>query len=500
MAVAAPPHFRDASDFPRAREVFTRAGYAEDGIRQALGVTEILWVRPVDIPLHLRRTRAATPLDTLIRLFFLGEPVDVAAARRAVEPMALERWAEASLVELEGDRVAPRVKALPNEGLLFVADMPARIREAGADDFVMGFSKSSQIIGRTMVPTRGRRALDLGTGSGALALLASPRYEQVHATDKNPRAVGFAEFNVRLNAAGNVACVAGDLFEPVAGHRFDMIISNPPYVIAPRTRYLFRDSGVRGDEFCRALARLAATYLEEGGYCQFMANWAHRAGQPWEEVMASWFEGTGCDVIVWGAETQDAPSYATNWIQQTEADKLDQLGPLFDQWMSYYEAEGIEEITYGLISMRRASGHANRIRFVKVPKNFAAPGGEHVLRRFVLEDYLATIADDRQLLDERFRLSPDLRLEQHYVPKETGLAAVSTLLHLARDPAYYSMQADPTVATLVISHRGERQLRDVLEEMARNMGMPFDEVAPGGLPVVRRLVENGYLLPRSVPD
>jgi methylase of polypeptide subunit release factors len=500
MTAAAPPHFRDASDFPRAREVFARAGYTEDGLRTALAITEILWVLPVDVPSHLRRTRAATPLDTLIRLFFLGEPVDVDAARRAVEPMALERWIEASLVAVEDGQAVPRVKALPCGDLLLVADMPARIRRTGADDFVMGFSKSSAVLGRTMVPVRGRRALDLGTGSGALALLASPRYEHVHATDKNPRAVGFAAFNVRLNAVGNVACAAGDLFEPVAGHRFDLIISNPPYVIAPRTRYLFRDSGVRGDEFCRDLARLAVTYLEEGGYCQFMANWAHRAGQPWEEVLAGWFEGTGCDVIVWGAETQDAPSYATNWIQQTEADKLDQLAPLFDQWMSYFESEGIEEITYGLISMRRSSGRAGRIRLVKVPKNFSAPAGEHVLRRFALEDYLAAITDDRQLLDERFRLSPDVRIEQHYAPKEGGLAAISTHLHLSRDPAYYTMEADPAVATLVVSYRGERRLREVLEEMARNMGRSFDEVAPGGLPIVRRLVQNGYLLPSSVPD
>jgi hypothetical protein len=232
-----------------------------------------------------------------------------------------------------------------------------------------------------------------------------------------------------------------------------------------------------------------------------MANWAHRAGQPWEEVLSSWFDGLGCDVIVWGAETQDAPSYAITWIQQTEADRLDQLGSLFDEWMSYFEGEGIEEITYGLISMRRrSSGGANRTRLVKVPKHFAAPGGAHVLRRFVLEDFLATITDDRQLLDERFRLSPDLRIEQLYAPKDAGFAAVSSVLHLARDAAYYTMEADPTVATLVISYRGERRLRDVLEEMARNMGMPFDEVAPGGLPVVRRLVENGYLLPSSVPD
>src|SRR5439155_8944067 len=151
-----------------------------------------------------------------------------------------------------------------------------------------------------------RRTLDLGTGCGVLAALASRHSDRVSATDKNPRAAAMARFNVQLNGITNVDCMTGDLFTPVTGSRFDLVISNPPYVIAPTFRYLFSDSGIRGDEFCRDLVRRVPAFLEDEGYCQLMANWGHRAGQSSEDALADWFEGTACDVLVVGGKTEDA--------------------------------------------------------------------------------------------------------------------------------------------------------------------------------------------------
>jgi hypothetical protein len=491
----ADPGFADPADCLRARDVFATAGYTEAGLREVLATEELFWTGPGQLPPGLRRTRTGTPLDTLIRLFFLGVPVALDAARRAVAPMDLATWARANLLVESAGEIAPLVKAVPHRGLLLLADMPAKIRSGGGgSDFVLGVSKSSVLMAHTVVPRPAARTLDLGTGCGILALLASPHSGQVYATDKNPRAVAFAELNVRLNGIGNVECMTGDLFEPVAGQRFDLVVCNPPYVIAPRARYLFCDSGLRGDEFCRQLARLAAGALAEGGYCQIMSNWAHRSDQSWEEPLASWFGDLGCDVLVWGAETQDASSYALNWIEQTEVNHRDRLSQLYDEWMDYFEREGIEAITYGLVSMRRRAG-ANWVRFVKVPRGSAAPDGEHVLRRFQMQDFLESAADDRALLDGRFQLAPEVRIEQHYAAKDAGFAAMKTRLHLARDPEFYTMEADGTVARFVLSYSAPRLLRDVLDEMAASMGIAPAEVVPGGLAVARRLIENGYLRP-----
>ncbi len=495
------PGFDDPGDHLRARDVLARANYSEEGLREALGTSDLLGNREVDTPPGLRRTRTGTTLHTLIRLFFLGVPVELDAARRAVHPMSLESWEQANLLALHGDLATPLVKVQPYQGVLLAADMPARVRSGAPGDFVLGVGRSSVLLAHTVVPGRVRRTLDLGTGCGLLALLASPHSEQVYATDKNPRATAFAHFNVRLNGIDNVECLTGDLFEPVANQRFDLVVSNPPYVIAPSVRYLFRDSGMRGDQFCRHLVGAAACVLEEGGYCQVMSNWALGAGQSWQEPLADWFDGLGCDVLVWAADPQDASSYATTWIHQTEADYLNRLPHLYDEWMGYYEREGIEAVGYGLITLRRSSsGGSNWVGFVKMTTGSGAPRGSDIRRRFELQDFVESVADDQQLLDQRFRLAPDVRLEQHYAPKDGGFSAVATKLHLARDPSYHTMDVDATVTTLVMCYRGERLLREVLHEMASAMRIELDQLVPGGLAVVRRLVQSGYLLPSSVVD
>lgn len=78
----------------------------------------------------------------------------------------------------------------------------------------------------------GRRALDIGTGSGAIALsLATEGEMEVVATDVSAEALELAAENLRTAAPGaQVELREGAVFEPVAGERFDVVVSNPPYI------------------------------------------------------------------------------------------------------------------------------------------------------------------------------------------------------------------------------------------------------------------------------
>jgi len=74
------------------------------------------------------------------------------------------------------------------------------------------------------------RALDLGTGSGIGAIFAARRGYHVIGVDINPEAVRCARINVLLNnLEGRVEIRAGDLFTPVAGDQFDLVLFNPPF-------------------------------------------------------------------------------------------------------------------------------------------------------------------------------------------------------------------------------------------------------------------------------
>lgn len=74
------------------------------------------------------------------------------------------------------------------------------------------------------------RALEIGTGTGLIAILTARRARQVIATDINPQALNCALKNIIDNKAYNVELREGDLFEPVADEKFDLILFNTPYL------------------------------------------------------------------------------------------------------------------------------------------------------------------------------------------------------------------------------------------------------------------------------
>jgi len=122
------------------------------------------------------------------------------------------------------------------------------------------------------------RALDVGTGSGAIALaLAHERPQaRITATDLSAAALAVARENAEaLGLAGRVRFLEGALLAPVAGERFDLLVSNPPYVarrdaatLAPELRHepaLALFGGDDGTEVLRALAAGAPSVLAPGG-------------------------------------------------------------------------------------------------------------------------------------------------------------------------------------------------------------------------------------------
>ena len=115
------------------------------------------------------------------------------------------------------------------------------------------------------------RALDLGTGCGAQALLASQHAEEVVATDVNGRAVEIARLNARLTGI-ELDLREGSWFEPVGDELFDLIVSNPPFVISPDSAFVFRDAGLVGDAVSRNVVRGAAGRLRVGGHATISAT------------------------------------------------------------------------------------------------------------------------------------------------------------------------------------------------------------------------------------
>jgi release factor glutamine methyltransferase len=123
---------------------------------------------------------------------------------------------------------------------------------------------------RSQILPPGARALDLCTGSGVLAISAAQRRCDVTAVDRSRRAVWTTRINARLNGV-RIEVRHGDLFGPVGDRRFDLIVSNPPYVPAQDEALPDRgpqrawDAGLDGRVVLDRICDEAPAHLRPGG-------------------------------------------------------------------------------------------------------------------------------------------------------------------------------------------------------------------------------------------
>ncbi|MDR2998085.1 MAG: methyltransferase, partial [Microbacterium sp.] len=269
---------------------------------------------------------ADSPLATLGRFFVLGMPQPAAAVERALPRLGLSGLASLGLGAADGDDVRPEVLLRPQSfvdldgvGEWWIASDLDEVALGTAlpADHVLGVGGASRTLAELVIPAPVERALDLGTGCGIQALLVARHAGRVVATDISERALAFGELNALLNGVANIEFRLGSMFEPVAGEAFDLIVSNPPFVITPRAQgvpeYEYRDGGLIGDALVERFLRAAPAHLTPGGVAQLLGNWESR-GRSGLERVESWIPDE-LDAWVIERETLTPLGYAELWIR-----------------------------------------------------------------------------------------------------------------------------------------------------------------------------------------
>jgi len=486
-------HLERSEVVERLRDTFVAAGYTRATL------DEVSKHGVVELPVLMHLTSSGSRDHNLIRLFKLGQPVPIEGARAALSPIDLTDLIDLGLLRQTGPNVISEAALSPDkDGLYLAHDFdPTFVGQHAETNHVLEAGPSSQTLAALTVHRKGEHMLDLCAGSGIQSLLAAKHCTDVIATDINRRALNFAELNTRLNGIRNITVRHGNLYEPVARDRFELIVANPPYIVSPGTHYVYRDSGMPGDSVCEKVIREAPAHLMEGGYGVVLFNWHHRGEEDWPARPLKWTADNGCDVWLLRFGTQLPAPYAFRWLRTGEGRDGANLDELLDQWLKYYEGFGIGAFSFGLMILRRRTAGANWIRSETLrPEWTAANCSDQILRIFAAQDFLAEVLADESFLDHRFALAPDHEM-RHTLRNENGNWVVTAATIRQTGGFEFTGNLDINVVSLLGRCDGSRTLRDLLTEFAGRFGVSLGVVAEAAISVMRNLMCCGFLV---VPD
>ncbi|HEU4542080.1 MAG TPA: methyltransferase [Jiangellaceae bacterium] len=487
-------HPRLTSDgIARLRDALAKAEYTVESVTGLLGPVASAALNRNETTPGRRATSGGSPLETLTRLWPLQLPVSRAAAE-SVLPLA--DLVDGGLLTAVADTVRAVVDVRPyadDAGNWWVVSdltpgLDGRIEPVSADH-VLGVNAASSTLAQITVRRPVGRALDLGTGCGVQALHLSRHCDDVVATDVNRRALGFAAMTARLNGV-DVDLRGGNLYEPVEGERFDLIATNPPFVVSPGGHHVYRDSGLPGDELSRRVVFDGAARLADGGMLQSLANWMHVTGQDWRDRVGAWVSGTGCDAWVIQREVQDPAAYVEIWLRDAgDLARPDYLNR-YDSWLAWFEAQLVEGVGFGWIMLHASRTGEPSIRVEDWPHAVELPLGPAVAGYFDRVDGLRRSAADEDLLASLLQVADGVVQEQVGRPG-------------AEDPAHVvlrqqrglrrAVEVGTAEAALVGACDGSLPIGVLIDAVAAVLEVDQAALRADLLPRVRQFVAEGYL-------
>ena len=492
------------------RSDLSAAGFTVDGLTALWGeeAAEALH-RGQRVPAERALARRDEgPLATLAALFVLGRSVSREAAAAALPALGLDGAAALGLIRDDRSGVAPAVDLRPYAFVdavgpaewWIVSDL-GELALGGAlpEDHVLGVGGASMTLSGLMLQRPVRSALDLGTGCGIQALHASRHAERVVATDISERALRLAALNAELNGIDGIEFRLGSMFEPVAGETFDHIVSNPPFVITPRTEgvpaYEYRDGGMVGDALVAAFVAGCGEHLNPGGVAQLLGNWEYHGTTDALERVRGWVDASTHPLDAWVIErdTEDAAQYAETWIRDGGTRPGTTFDTLLGAWLDDFEARGVREVGFGYVLLRRAEGVPTLRRFERLHGAIGANQaglGVHLGECLAAHDAQSAL-DDAAFGALLLTVAGDVTEERHLWP---GADAPSAILLRQGGGFGRVVGADTGLAALVGACDGELSVAAIVGALAQLLEVDEDALRADLLPTVRALVTDGLLL------
>ena len=553
------------------RADLTEAGWGVEAVAALLGeAADAALRREIRLP-ALRAVRAALaegsdsapswPVAVLTALFMLGEPVPTGALDAALPRTGVSGARRIGLVGEPDETgcVSARVDLRPHEAVddtgevrwWVASDLGGLVTGRPlAPDHVLGIGGAGLTLAGLTPRTPVRTALDLGCGCGIQTLYLLRHAQHVVATDISARALAFTAFNtalagitadvdaatvavapVDLDAAGTSGSAVGtarlelrlgSLLQPVAGGRFDLIVSNPPFVLTPPT---VREAGLPLMEYRDAGGPILPTlvaglgkHLEPGGSAVMLGNWEHlhassgRGDAPdsasdlatdstidpgaavssWRNAVAAWIP-EGLDAWVIEREVQDPVEYATMWLRDGGlTPERDAAGfeAALGAWVGDFEARGVEGIGFGYLIVHRPQRPREPWHLLEeVTTTGQGVLGPHIADVLAVRERLAGLDDDAVAALHPI-LAPDVTEERHFIP---GAAEPTVILLRQGGGLGRTIRASTAVAALAGVADGELSVGQIASAVAALTGEDAVGLRAEMIEATRRLLAGGFL-------
>lgn len=478
------------------------ADYRVPHLARVLGAMAVAALeRENGLPALLAARRSDDRAALLARVLTLGDSLDAADAERAFPELGPEGGRELGLLEqVDGQfRAVIDLRPVDIEGasLWLASDLDSSTTGGPIEpDHVLGLGGASRTLAELTIGTPVARALDLGTGSGIQALMLARHCGQVVATDISERAVAFAAFNAELNTI-ELEVRQGSMLDPVA-EQFDLVVSNPPFVITPRSgplaTYTYRDGGRSSDDLVADLIRNVGSVLAPGGVAQFLANWEIQEGSDWTERVGGWLAESGLDGWVIQREVLDPAHYAETWLRDggiaVERDPV-RWREAATAWMADFADREVSGIGFGYLILSRPTSPqaAPRHRLEEVTGPIGPAVGEQIARSLLMSRVLEETGDEA-LANLVLQVAPDVTEERHLRP---GAGDPQVILLRQGGGLGRVVQADTWLAAIVGACDGELTLGQISTAVAVLLDEDPAQVRASTFPRIRSLLVDGLL-------
>lgn len=543
------------------------ATYTVDGVAELLGDTASQALdRDQTVPAALLLRENTQPLATLVKLWLLAQAVPQRELLLALPNMDFATLAAIGLVEVvpPDETAAPGVvhdaataaativaahraddamvraavdlrpygwpatsEQEKDTNLWVASDLGAHQRPGVLrKDHVLGIGQASLTLAQGTMRRDVARALDLGTGCGIQLFHLLHHAKSVVATDISERALAFTRFNLQLNApalglsdadldpanpAARVSLRLGSLLDPVAGEEFDLIVSNPPFVITPRhhgerrsEQFTYRDGGMAGDAIVETLVRELPSILAPGGTAQMLGNWEVTGGSADEGGVAKeWFVrpkqwlSPGSEAWLIQREQVTPGSYAETWLQDASQGRDSAAyATAYENYLLDFASREVAGIGFGYIVLRRPSDGelAAEPRFEEILYPIEQPVGPHLADALVRVQWLKARTD---LSNEYLLVASDVTEERHQKPgaEHPGVILLRQGAGLRR-----TNLLSTELAGFVSACDGDLTAGQIIGALSVLLERDDEAFATDLAAEVRNLVRDGFLLPLSDED